>query len=103
MHTVQALKQHLSFGKPLILNNDDDDSFTEEYVYIADYWAVNNGAMEFHYQDFDAENDDEAVKVHKSTSDSASSINQFSRTAQDINDLLKKVANTLEVDLNSLD
>jgi hypothetical protein len=103
LHTERVLKQRLATGKTLVLNNDADVNFTEEYVYIADYWSVKGNIMELHYQDWDAENDAEADKVHRSIIDSASFISQFSRTAHDINDLLKKVAGTLQINPSSLE
>ena len=102
LHTAQVLKQPLSAGKTLILNNYADENFTEEYVYLADYWAVKDGEMVFHYENWEAENEDEANKISHSIVDSASFINQFNRIAHDIVDVLKKVANALNVDPDSL-
>jgi hypothetical protein len=103
MHTARVLKQPSAPSKPLILNNDADENFTEDYVYLADYWAVKDGAMEFHYQDWESDYDAEAEKMHQSTVDSSSFISQFNRIAHEITDILKKVANALNVDINSLE
>ncbi len=84
----------------MILNNDSDENFTEEYVYLADYWAVKDGEMVFHYENWEAEN--ETNKISHSIVDGASFINQFNSIAHDIVDVLKKVANALNVDPDSL-
>jgi hypothetical protein len=102
-HTASALKTAQLSGKKLILNDDSTDSFTEEYAYIASYWQIENDIVELRYQDWDAETDEDADKVHISFLEAKPFTQQFSRAANEITDYLQKMAGALKVSLKNLE
>jgi hypothetical protein len=103
LHTTRALKNAQTSGKKLVLVDDSADNFTEEYVYLADYWHIDKDSIEMRYTDWEAEEEADAEKVHTATFDSKPFVLQFNNVAHDIADLISKICRALQISTQELE
>ena len=103
LHTARGLKNAQLSGKKLVLNDDNNDNFDQEYLSIADYLQIENDLVELHYSDLDAETDEEFNKVHIAFFDAKTFVSQFNNAAHDISDLISKICHALQISTQDLE
>ena len=103
LHTASALKNAQFYGKKLVLNDDNNDNFNQACLSFANFWQIENDLVEFRYQDWDAETDEEADKVHIAFFDAKTFVTQFNSTAHNIADTISKIATAMQLSSADLD